>query len=327
MIALIAPYAKMKELADSVLHRYDLPIHTVVGDLGEAMESARQAAAEVFIIVSRGGTAKLIRDTLGVDVIEIGISQYELLRILKPYIGAKKRVAVVGFRSLTEPAEKLCNILGISVSALPVDHEEEIGARMKALQDLDIDCLIGDMVTIRSAKGIKADLHLIESDTDAIIDALDKAAVVARSIWLQRESDLRIRAVFNTVQEGIISVDKSGIIDQINSKAGEMLRSPHLRSKSMNTIIPDLDLPTIVRESRDSFGKVVEANGHRAVANITPIILHGNPEGAVIVLQEVGKLQDLEKRVRKQLFARGLSRATASRMSSPIRARCGSASR
>jgi len=84
---------------------------------------------------------------------------------------------------------------------------------------------------------------LIESDIDAITEALDKAAVVARSIWLRRESDLKIRAVFNTVQEGIISVDRNGIIDQINSKAGEMMRSPNLRGKSMNTIISDLDLP------------------------------------------------------------------------------------
>ncbi|MFA6507320.1 MAG: sigma 54-interacting transcriptional regulator [Treponemataceae bacterium] len=306
MIVVIAPYEKLKATADSLLDRYDIPIRTVVGDLGVALFPARAAAAEGSIIVSRGGTAKLIRETLGVDVIEIGVSQFELLRVLKPFIGGSRRVAVVGFRSLTDHAEDLCRILDIPAVCLPIDYEAEIGERMRSLAGMDIDCLIGDMVSIRSAESVHAELHLIESGADAIKEALDKAAVVARSVRQRRESDLRIRAVFNAVQDGIVSVDKDGLVDQLNPKAGELLGSENPRGRSIDSVIPNFDFKHIMSEGRDSFGKIAEIHGHRTVVNVTPIMMQGRAEGAVAVIQEVGKIQDLEKRVRKQLFAKGL---------------------
>ena len=325
MIVLIAPYEKLKATADSLLDRYDIPIRTVVGDLGEALEPARAAAAEGAIIVSRGGTAKLIRETLGVDVIEIGVSHFELLRVLKPFSGGTRRVAVVGFRSLTDHAQELCSILDIPAVCLPVDHEAEVGARMRELSSLAVDCLIGDMVSVRSAEGVGAEVHLIESGADAIAEALSKAAIVARSVRQRRESDLRLRAVFNAVQDGIVSVDKSGLIDQLNPKAGELLGTENPRGRTVDTVIPNFDFQRIMSEGRDSFGKVADLHGHRAVVNVSPIMMQGRAEGAVAVLQEVGKIQDLEKRVRKQLFAKGLlakHRFQDILIDSPVMAHC-----
>jgi len=306
MIVVIAPYEKLKEIADSLLDRYDIPIRTVVGDLGAALAPARAAAAEGSIIVSRGGTAKLIRETLGVDVIEIGVSQFELLGLFKPFIGGSRRVAVVGFRSLTDHAEELCRILDIPAVCLPIDDQADIGARMKALSCLDVDCLVGDMVSIRSAGDVGAELHLIESGADSVAEALDKAVLIARSLLQRRDSELRLRAVVNAVADGIVSVDREGLIDQCNAKAGELLGVEQPLGLPIETVIPNLDFKHIMSEGRDSLGKVSELRGHRAVVNVTPIMMSGRAEGAVAVLQEVGRIQDLEKRVRRQLYAKGL---------------------
>ncbi|MFZ2781808.1 MAG: sigma 54-interacting transcriptional regulator [Rectinemataceae bacterium] len=308
MIVVIAPYEKLKETADTLLDRYDIPIRTLVGDLGEALAPARTAIAEGAIIVSRGGTAKLIRETLGVDVIEIGVSQFELLRLVKPFIGGSRRVAAIGFRSLTDHVEEICRILDIPAVCFPVDDENEIGERMRSLTDLGIDCLIGDMVSIRSAGNVdvSAELHLIESGADSIAEALDKAAIVARSLRQRRESDFRIRAVVNAVQEGIVSLNKDGIIELFNPKAGELFGSENLFGRPIDLIIPNLDFKHIMSSGRDLLGKVIELHGQRAVINVAPIMIQGCAEGAVAVLQEVGSIQDLEKRVRKQLYAKGL---------------------
>jgi hypothetical protein len=98
MILLIAPYKKMKTIADFIKGRFAVPIQTVVGNLQDAISPAKSAIAEGQIIVSRGGTAKLIHDTLGVDVIDIGISQFELIRVLRPYIDGTKRGATTSSR-------------------------------------------------------------------------------------------------------------------------------------------------------------------------------------------------------------------------------------
>ena len=307
MILFIAPYPKLKEIADSLLPNYDIPITTVVGDLVEGLEAARSFASENAILVSRGGTAKLLRETLALDVIEIGVSYHDLLRTLKPFIGGKRKVAVVGFRGLTDNAKEMCRILDIPAFFLPVDDESEIPSRIEAVAGMDVDCLIGDMVSIRSAGRVGAELHLIESGEAAVAEALDKASIVARSVLARRESDLRIRAVFNSVQEGIVSIGRDGKVENANSKARELIGGTELHGASLESAVPDLDLRRIMTDGRESFGKIVELNGRRIVANVTPIQIQGRSEGAVAVLQEVGKIQDLEKKVRKQLYLKGFS--------------------
>lgn len=307
MVILIAPYKKMKLIADSLIGHFDVPIKTVVGNLQDAIEPAKAALADGSIIVSRGGTAKLIYETFGVEVIEISISQYELIRVLRPFINTNRRVAVVGFRSLTDHVERMCRILDILITCLPVDNESEVESRIQSIANQKIDCVIGDMISIRSARGINAELHLIESDEYAVSEALGKAVLIAKSIRLQRENDMRIRAVFNSVQEAIVAVDRHGVVDQANPKASELLGMPALYGKSIQSVINDKELFCIMEKGSEVSGKVEDVNGRRAVVNMTPLVMNNSVEGAVIVLQEVGKIQALEKNVRKQLYAKGLT--------------------
>jgi transcriptional regulator with PAS, ATPase and Fis domain len=306
MIVLLAPYPKMKEIADVVRMRFDIPIQTMVGNLQDALEPARAAIAEGKILVSRGGTAKLIHDSLGVEVIDIGISQIELTRVLKPFIGSGCRVAVIGFRSLTERVEQMCRVLDIMVTSLPVDYESEVDARIKSLSGSKIDCVIGDMVSIRSAEGLGLELHLIESDEFAIAEALEKAVLVAKRTRLERDNDLRMKAVFNSVQDAIIGVDSAGNIDHANAKASELFGISNLHGMPIRTLIKDFDTVSTMGMESEVPDKVLDVNGRRTVLNITPIAARGVSGGAVIVLQELGKIQAIEKKVRSQLHEKGL---------------------
>jgi PAS domain S-box-containing protein len=306
MIVLIAPYQKLKETADSLALSLGVPMCSCVGDLGAGLAAAREALAEEAILVSRGGTAKLIRETLGVDVIEIGVSQFDLLRILKPFIGSERRIAVVGFRALTEHAENLCKILDIPAVFLPVEDETQMPGQVERLAHIDLACIVGDMVAIRSAASLGVPLQLIESGPDAVSEALGKAAIIARSLMYRQESEIRLRAVVNTVQEGIFAVDRDGRIAHINRTARGLLGPGAAAGLPAERFIPAQEIHRAMSERREAVGKVVELDGKRAAMDVTPIIVRDCVEGAVIVIQEVGKIQDVEKRVRRQLHAKGL---------------------
>mgnify|MGYP001164602777 FL=1 len=307
MIVLIAPYKKMKLIADSVINQFDIPIKTVDANLYEAIEPAKEAAAKGAILVSRGGTAKIIHQTLGVEVIEIGVSNYELLRVLRPYIFTNRKVAVVGFRSLTDSVEQICKILDIPVICFPVDSELEVESKIRSVADHKIECVIGDMISIQSAKGIDAELHLIESDEYAICEALEKAILIAKRLRLEEENDIRISAIFNSVQEAIIAIDAKGFVAKSNSRASELLNIPALSGKSIYSLIHDKELCYTMGKGREVSGKLEEINGKKIVINMKPLIMNNQVNGAVIVLQEVGKIQALERKVRRQLHAKGLT--------------------
>ena len=241
-----------------------------------------------------------------VDVIEIGISQLDLMRTLKPYIGAKKRIAVAGFRALTEHAENLCKILDIPADFLPIDDEAEMPACIERVHRMDVSCLIGDMVAVRSAGDLGIPLSLIESGPDAVAEAIDKAATVARSLMFRQTSDLRMGAVLNTVREGIIAVDRAGIVTHVNSAACDLLGAAAKVGIPADLIVPGNYIDRAMSERHEVFGMLVELKDRRAALNVTPIVSRDSVEGAVVVLQEVGKIQDMEKKVRRQLNARGL---------------------
>jgi transcriptional regulator with PAS, ATPase and Fis domain len=306
MICVIAPYLKLKEIADSLAPSFPVPVKSIVGDLGAGLVLARDAVAQESIIVSRGGTAKLIRETLNVDVIEIGVSQFDLLATLKPYIGSTRRVAVAGFRALTEHAENLCRILDIPAVFLPVDDEAEMPACIEKVGRMDVACLIGDMVAVRSAGSLGIPLALIESGSDAVAEAIDKAATIARGLMFRQASDLRMKAVLNTVREGIIAVDRAGIVTHINSMACDLLGPESVAGMAADSILPGNYVDRAMAERHEAFGMLIEIKGRRVALNVTPIVTRDSVEGAVVILQEVGKIQDMEKKVRRQLNAGGL---------------------
>ncbi len=303
MIVFIAPYLKLKQIADSLADHYAEPMRSVVGDLGAGLALAREALDEDAILVSRGGTAKLIRESLGVDVIEIGVSYLDLMRILKPYMGSRKPIAVAGFRALIHYAKNVCEALGIKAEYLPVDDEAEMTSRIEQVRGMNVACLVGDMVAVRSAKDLGIPLALIESGPDAVAEALDKAAMVSRSLMARRAGELRLGAVLNTVREGIVAVDRSGLITHINSTAKELLGPQAVVGVSAETVLPGKYIDRAMTERKEAFGRLLEIGGHRTALNVTPIVALDSVEGAVIVLQKVAQIQDIEKKVRRQLSA------------------------
>lgn len=307
MICIIAPYPKLKETADSLASSLPFPIKTVIGDLEAGLAQARSALEEGAILVSRGGTAKLIRESLNVDVIDIGVSESDLLAVLKPFIGGKGLIAVAGFRALTEHAERLCKALDIRAVFVPVDHQADMPLHMERLSHLDLACIVGDMISIRWAASLDRPLKLVESGPDAVREALDKAAVVERSLRYREESEIRLSAVLNNVQEAIFAYDRRGQIVQLNQTARRLLG---LAEDSVfpqaKELLPLNDIRRALTEKRGTVGKLIEINGRRAAMDLSPIIVRNSAEGAVAIVREVEQIQAIETKVRRQLHEKGL---------------------
>jgi transcriptional regulator with PAS, ATPase and Fis domain len=306
MIVFIAPYEKLKDEADELTPYYDVPIKTVVGDLDKGLIQAWNAINDEAILVSRGGTAKLIRENFKVDVIEVGLSQVDLLRIFKPYITRQGRIAVVGFHSLTDPAEELCHILDIPAIFLPVNDEREVGSRIEILANQEFDCLVGDMVSIRYAAKLNVKLHLIESGRDAIRDALDKAVVAAHNIHFRKERDIRLRAVLNAVQEGVLSINKNGMVEHLNQPASDLVGPLTATGLPSKEILPLTDIRETIEYQKPVLGKLLKIKKRDVALNLTPIVVGGTVEGAVAILQDLSKIQVIEKKVQQQLYTKGL---------------------
>lgn len=84
-ILAVAPYEGMADLI-TVLgkERKDIELTVQTGDLDIGRRIAIDLAHKNYdVIISRGGTAELIRSTVDLPVIDISISGYDILRTIK----------------------------------------------------------------------------------------------------------------------------------------------------------------------------------------------------------------------------------------------------
>ena len=84
-ILTIAPYQGMKEIINDIASgRDDIEMTTRIGDLATGLEIVQSYDLDDFdIIISRGGTAKMISANVTIPVVEVEISVYDILRAIK----------------------------------------------------------------------------------------------------------------------------------------------------------------------------------------------------------------------------------------------------
>ena len=152
----IAPYEGMKKLMSDLVEDYpEIDLTLFVGDLEEGLEIAHSNFHGSYdVVISRGGTAKMLRRNLPLPVVEIPVSMYDLLCSLK-LAGASARagkVSMVAFDNITANARLLCNLLDYDIDIRTVDDGPEAEAILAGMQQDCCEAILCDAVSNAAAK-------------------------------------------------------------------------------------------------------------------------------------------------------------------------------
>ena len=126
-ILLVAPYAGMRDVVESIAAaRDDVEVTTVVGNMEKGVELVRRMDQSRYdVIISRGGTARLVQEISSLPLIEIELTPYDIRNALSLVSGAKQRFAVAGFPSIVEAAATLCDILDMDIQSVMIHDGAE----------------------------------------------------------------------------------------------------------------------------------------------------------------------------------------------------------
>ncbi|MCI1946426.1 PrpR N-terminal domain-containing protein, partial [Clostridium luticellarii] len=174
-ILAIAPYASMKSLLTKLAKQYpDIDLTITVGDLKKGVEIAQNNFHENYdVIISRGGTAKLIQQSVSIPVIEIKTSAYDILRTLKLSDADTKKVAVIGFSNITENLLSLKELLPYKIDVFAIDRTDEIISVLQNLKSSSYYAILCDMITYTTARKLDMNAFLITSGIESIRTAFD----------------------------------------------------------------------------------------------------------------------------------------------------------
>ncbi|RKD31266.1 sigma 54-interacting transcriptional regulator [Thermohalobacter berrensis] len=308
-IQIIAPYKELKHISDEVLQELNINIDTTIGDLWNGVKEAKLARKnKKEIVISRGGTAQLIKENVDISVVEIKVTGYDLLRVLSKYIGSRKRIAVVGYSNVISGARTIGDILGLNIYYFVIEKKEDAYSKIRKAAQLGIDVVIGDTISVKTAKKLGLNYDLIVSGKEAVINAISEAIELYKFTIKERRKKKQLQTILNFAHEGIIAVDKKGIIGVYNAAAEKILGIPasEVIGKKINEAIPNTKLPYILKTGKMELGSIQKIDKTYIATNRVPIIIENKILGAVATFQDITKIQELEQKIRQQLSERGL---------------------
>ena len=210
----IAPYDGMRTAMERAAEAYpQIQLDAYTGDLDAGVAIVQRMPPNTYhCVISRGGTAALIRKVTDLPVVDINISVYDVLRTMKLAQNYTSLYAIVGFPSITEPAHTLCSLLGYDLDILTVHSADEVTNTLQRLQEGSYRMVVCDMVTHTVARQLGLDAFLITSGMESLHTALDQALSISEWYSQQRREIMLLRRITQGQNGRAIVLNSDGTV-------------------------------------------------------------------------------------------------------------------
>jgi transcriptional regulator with PAS, ATPase and Fis domain len=171
----VAPYSGLMQLILSTAKEYDYEINAVEGDLEAGLSVLRGLAPNDYdVILSRGGTAELLARNTDIPVVPIGISGYDILRIIRMSQNYAESAVILGFDQITRGFRSICELLHIDIDIHTIERWQEVEPLLSALKKCGDYMVIGDVITIETASRLGMNNMLVTSGVESVREAFDE---------------------------------------------------------------------------------------------------------------------------------------------------------
>lgn len=192
----IAPYDGLKTLMASLAAEYpQIDLTLFVGDREHGLEIAQSNFHGNYdVVISRGGTAKMLRKHLDLPVIDIEVSAYDILCAFKLAAGLSAKTALVfSFADSASSARALCELMDYKIDIYPLESTDAAESILRQLQRDHYQSVLCDVVANAAAKRLGLNSFLITSGIDSVRRAFDQALLLCRSQMHLRDENLFFR--------------------------------------------------------------------------------------------------------------------------------------
>jgi len=307
-IAVISPSSQLTVVVESLLVERDLPVILAQASEATAVIIARRLIENgIEILISRGKTAELLRESVQIPVIEI---RHTFLDCFNAYQKARSYADNVAFLATSQAYVKVLSkalpfLKGASICTIdPFDKTESISSVFEQLSKNNINVVIGGLSLQNLA--ITYGMHYVmsEADPDSIDDAMSEALHFLKIESDKQRKNLELKkryemidAILNCVSEGLLSIDAKLKITNINAfatryltpvESGEEISHPILRNYFSN----------VLQSGQTISGVLIDTGRYSLSVNISPVMLHDSIVGAVASIQNQSEIKKIEQKMR-----------------------------
>lgn len=308
-IAFLVPDMSMLNYAKYILAEDYGDIRVEFGMVTNGVQVAEELAAEgVEIIIARAATARAIRSSaLTITVVEAPIIGFDIIQSVETARAHGNTIAVVAFSSMVVGIECLGPILGVTLRQYQLNRIEDTESAVLTAHQAGADVLLGGVVTARAAAKHGIPCVLLSMGKESILQAAREAKQIEQALQLDKMKRGLISTVLDYAYEGIITIDQGHSITSFNPAAQQLTKIDGAKAigKKITAIWPDLKLENVLQSGQDDLHQIIAISGNRLICNKVPIVINGQPAGAVATFQEISQIQQMEAKIREQVYARG----------------------
>ncbi|MCG5102565.1 sigma-54-dependent transcriptional regulator [Oceanobacillus alkalisoli] len=209
-ILAIAPYKGLKELILNEAEKHtnwEIDVH--IADMLEGMELVISLTknTQYDFIISRAGTAELIREIIDIPVIDIKVSIIDMISAINLAKNHSRRFAIVGFKSITEQAETVKQLNGGSYDIKTLYSHTEISGYLHELKSRGTNLIICDVITSNKAKKLGFQTILVTSGKDSVLNSFEEIINLSRVLSYEKKRTSLINKIIQHVDSAIIALD------------------------------------------------------------------------------------------------------------------------
>lgn len=207
----IAPYEELNISMTSVGKQFpNLNSDVYTADLKEGQELATKLYQTGYdAVISRGGTAKLIKETLNIPVIDVSISIYDILKAIRLTENYTDRFAIIGYPSITEKAHLLCDIMGYKIEIYTITEQMDVGQQLDELVSKNYELILCDAITNQLAMNKPLKTILITSGFESIKHAYEEAISSVNQIRKVQHNKALVEQAINSQNQQYIIFDQT----------------------------------------------------------------------------------------------------------------------
>ncbi|MDH4653859.1 propionate catabolism operon regulatory protein PrpR [Pseudomonas sp. BN606] len=275
-------------------------VETTVTELrrtGKELESRE----DVDLIICSGATADYLRRHIGTTILSIRMGEYDLIRALDMARARATKVGIVSFQQAHPELDAMASLFTVDLRQATYTNFDEARQRIRELVDEGYRVIVGSSTAVEVAEAAGAQ-GVLALNADAVRRTLDEALAICRSRTQALIQQQRLSAVLRNLSDGVIAVDADGIVQSINPRMAQLLgiSIEWARQRPLAELMPELDISSSLNQGESEESRLVRVGTRTLVANVTPVIEHGKPDGVVISCQETNAIQRADRRIRSQ---------------------------
>lgn len=285
----------------------DIEVVAAIADQGVDIVKEKLAFG-LEVVAARAVTAAAIRRAdLNVAVVEIPRTSFDIIRTIDEANLHGKKLAFISYSEKIWGIDLFSDALGVMIRQYTVSYKKDYEKEILAACADGAEVILGGFTVVKTAQHHKIPCALIRLGKESLLQAAHEAIHIQEAL----DNEAAKRGIFGTIldysYEGIITIDKSHRITAFNPLAQKFTRISKFAAlgQPIETILPQFNLEKVADLGKEDLHSIVEVGKVKIMCNKVPITVNEKLYGAVATFQEIGKIQEMESKIRQQIYARG----------------------